>query len=685
MADAGSVAHEPTLVSETGGTDGERLVPGAAIGDYLVDRFLGSGAMGDVYAGTHPVIGKRVAIKVLRRALGASVEGAERFKREARAVNQVGHPNVVDVFAFGRIADGRLYLVMDLVEGRSVRQLLSDGPLEIDAALAILDQVAEALDAAHARGVVHRDLKPDNVMVGVASAQGRPRVSVLDFGLAKLLETSEAEPPPSAVLTGRGTWIGTPGYMAPEQWGADGAEPASDRYALGVMAFEMLAGKLPFEAPSLPKLMEQHFRASVPSLAARGAPASSTIAALDPVLARAMAKEPLRRYTSARELVATLRGAAGSSGHDLAPAVRRRRSLVAPALAGAGVLGVAIIAVALTRGSPRAGTSAADGTGVPESASALPAGLVRLEVYSIPAGSEVVREGRLVGRTPMVIDAAPATELVFTIRRPGYAAVRHAMRVPAASTTLPAFQLQAIRGFEGVWALPDGELRAFERAGDDRVAVSKVASADGARQFFRHYAFVPADEGAVFATSESLIDPAAPTEPSCNMPQAVEYRYDPASDALTLRRERIRHDLVQGRCIVRHRELDAPVTLIRADGRATFERESLPPVGTPVPSPRVDLPNKPPTKPTNRSSKPSSDEDPKSKLSPVPQPQQGSAAAPPPQQGSEADDDVNASDAADEKILQQRQRKTGKKPAPKVTPVKPSENVPAPQDDVAPK
>src|SRR5687768_5679273 len=158
MADSSPLAHSPTLAVPTeprahGSED--RLDAGVAVGEYVIDRFIGAGAMGEVYAGKHPVIGKRVAIKVLRHELAASAEAAERFIREARAVNQIDHENVVDVFAFGRLGDGRLYLVMDLVEGRSLRAHLVDGPLPVDQALTILDTIADALDAAHAKGVVH--------------------------------------------------------------------------------------------------------------------------------------------------------------------------------------------------------------------------------------------------------------------------------------------------------------------------------------------------------------------------------------------------------------------------------------------------------------------------------------------------------------------------------------------------
>src|SRR5262245_33351607 len=181
MADSSPLAHSPTLAAVTEprpGADGDaRLEAGTAVGEYVVERFIGAGAMGEVYGGRHPVINKRVAIKVLRSELAASQEAADRFIREARAVNQIDHENVVDIFAFGRLDDGRLYLVMDLVEGRSLRAHLVDGPLSLDSALAILDKIADALDAAHKKGVVHRDLKPDNIVLSNATP---PKVFVLD-------------------------------------------------------------------------------------------------------------------------------------------------------------------------------------------------------------------------------------------------------------------------------------------------------------------------------------------------------------------------------------------------------------------------------------------------------------------------------------------------------------------------
>ncbi|MCB9572006.1 MAG: serine/threonine protein kinase [Kofleriaceae bacterium] len=270
-----AIAQGPTLLSgsdpgATSGTDGDddRLAAGARAGDYEIERFLGAGAMGDVYAARHPLIGKRAAVKVIKRRLAAAPEAVERFLREARAVNQVGHPRVIDVFAVGRLDDGRLYLVMDLLDGETLGARLGRGRPSLDETLAILDAVAAALDAAHARGVVHRDLKPDNVFLARGDGPGAaPAVFVLDFGIAKLLGDAGAGELAATTLTDRGSWLGTPAYMAPEQWGAEGAGPASDRYALGAMAFELLAGRPPFAATSLPQMMEKHFRAPVPSLA----------------------------------------------------------------------------------------------------------------------------------------------------------------------------------------------------------------------------------------------------------------------------------------------------------------------------------------------------------------------------------------------------------------------------------
>ncbi|HSD87829.1 MAG TPA: serine/threonine-protein kinase, partial [Kofleriaceae bacterium] len=528
MADSSPLAHSPTLAATQPRGDGDRqLEAGAKVGDYVIDRFIGAGAMGEVYAGRHPVIGKRVAIKVLRHELAASAEAAERFIREARAVNQIEHENVIDVFAFGRLDDGRLYLVMDLVEGRSLRAYLVDGPLELGLALDIVDTVATALDAAHAKGVVHRDLKPDNIVLSSATP---PKVFVLDFGIAKLVSKVNADGKPApGTLTGQGTWLGTPGYMAPEQWSLDGAGPASDRYALGVIAFELLSGSPPFSATSVPGMMEQHFRASVPALSSRGA--VGVPAAVDKVLERALAKDPDARYPTAREFVDALRDAAGTGAHRPRGAVApssSQRKLWMPAAAGAGVLGVAVVVVLGTRDH---------GTPSPKHENpAVQPGQVVIDVRSDPSGADVTTD-HLVGQTPTKVSVAPNLAVSVTVSKPGYIAQTRALHA-GASGTVEDFTLDAPMQFtQGAWRLKNGELRAFKRT-DDQVDVYKLREVNGHGEFFKHYKFTKADTGIAFAADDEVVDSRAPDGPHCHVPVRVEYRYNQERDVLALRREK---------------------------------------------------------------------------------------------------------------------------------------------------
>jgi serine/threonine-protein kinase len=220
---------------------GMHIGPGMEIGGYIVDGELGHGGMGVVYSATHPVIGKRAAIKVLRTEISRSPVSIERFIQEARAVNQIGHPNIIDIFAYGALPDGRAYHVMDLLVGESLRHRLRRGVLHPSEAASVIDEIASALMAAHDHGFVHRDLKPDNVFLVTHEARW-PEVKLLDFGLAKLMPEYGVP----AFTTKTGQMLGTPEYMSPEQARGIGVDYRTDIYALGIVMFEILAGSRPF-------------------------------------------------------------------------------------------------------------------------------------------------------------------------------------------------------------------------------------------------------------------------------------------------------------------------------------------------------------------------------------------------------------------------------------------------------
>jgi serine/threonine-protein kinase len=258
VAQTGSLAMQQQPVSD------EDLPAGSQAGEYVIERKIGEGGMGAVYGARHPVIGKRAAIKVIKRELSASAEGVDRFVREAQAVNTIGHPNIVDVFGFGTLPDGRSFFVMEWLEGESLRDRMQR-PLAFAQALEVLESIATALQAAHEAGVVHRDLKPDNVFLARVKGSPAPRVKLLDFGLAKLQGSSEG----AVNHTRTGIVMGTPLYLSPEQAKGAKVDAATDIYSLGAMAYEMGAGVVPFIAESAVEIMAMHISARAEPLSQR--------------------------------------------------------------------------------------------------------------------------------------------------------------------------------------------------------------------------------------------------------------------------------------------------------------------------------------------------------------------------------------------------------------------------------
>jgi len=274
------------------------VLVGQQLGEYLVRRYIGSGGMGVVYEGQHLTIGRRVAIKFIREELAADPH-ARGLLAEARAASAIRHHGIIDIFGFGQHPGLGQYLVMEYLEGRPLNELIQErAPLPLTQALMLLCEVLEALSAAHAEGVIHRDIKPNNIFV-VRQSNGTEHIKVLDFGLAKRSATPEGTTP----QTNAGMLVGTPQYMAPEQVLGDAVGPRTDLYAVGVIAFELLTGRRPFPGRSTLELVNHHLNTAPP------APSSlvQVPPEVDALVLRLLAKEPKQRPASANEVAHQLR------------------------------------------------------------------------------------------------------------------------------------------------------------------------------------------------------------------------------------------------------------------------------------------------------------------------------------------------------------------------------------------
>ncbi len=268
---------------------------GEWIGNYRIDSLIGAGDTGEVYGATHSIMGKRVAVKVLKLQHSERWDVVARFFREARAIAQVGHPGTVDVLDTGRHHNGRAYLVMALLEGECLRDRIKCGPLPVALQRSVARQTAEVMAVAHDRGVIHRDLNPGNIfLVPDSSEDAGVRVKILDFGVAKLIDDA------ASLRTRTGAILGSPAYMAPEQTrGAGLVDRRSDVYALGCVMFEMACGRPPFQCAGFTEYVVAH--------ATQLPPAPSSLSPgvdprLEQVMVRALSKQPGLRYQTMPEM-----------------------------------------------------------------------------------------------------------------------------------------------------------------------------------------------------------------------------------------------------------------------------------------------------------------------------------------------------------------------------------------------
>jgi eukaryotic-like serine/threonine-protein kinase len=474
--------EDVTVASKSTALEG--LVPSAAAtpaksasrdkqyGAYEVVEELGSGGMGTVYLARHARIGRKVAIKVLRPEHANSHEAVNRFFQEARAVNQVNHENIVQVFDFVQ-EPGRVYCVMELLEGATLFDTMRNSPISVARCAGILRQVCLALHAAHQVGVVHRDVKPENVFL--TQRQGHPDfVKVLDFGIAKLNPATTGSP---VERTMEGIVLGTPEYMSPEQAVGKEVDFRTDVYSVGVMLHELLAGRLPFQDSTFPKLAVQIVTRAAPPLPPRNALGEPIPEEMASLTEWCMQKDPADRPPSAAEVASVLepfaeitnaesRSVVSASAQQSAASSQARRFPIVSAilLIVLAVGGGAIWRVQLSRAvdlpkqvpaQPAAPSLPETDPGTPEQPSPRPE-LIPVHIGSHPAGAEIaVRplaggdERRAI--TPADLSLSPG-DYIFTAKLDGYLTKSQSAHVDLKN---PGIQIQLVEAAAPVSPKPE--------------------------------------------------------------------------------------------------------------------------------------------------------------------------------------------------------------------------------------
>lgn len=373
---------------------------GRELDGYLLEEEVGRGGMAWVWRARHQVLGRPAALKILAPELARDERFVERFLREARAAAQLEHPNIVPIYETGE-ADGYHFIAMKLLEGRTLREGIERGPTPPEEVSLILGQVAEALDYAHSRGFVHRDIKPGNIMI-----DDRFNVTLTDFGIARAADDMS--------ITATGLLVGTPAYMAPEQAQGLPASPRSDIYALGILAYELLTGATPFGDRTPHAIILAHLH-EPPQ------PAHERSDGIDPALSavveQALAKQPEERYATAGEFAQSFAGAlpGGRASISARPAATaapnpatearrtaqrdiRRRKLVA-----AGTAAVLLLACVLGTTAMISGDAGVD-----------------VDIRTEPAGATILINGVARGESPLLVDDLPEGEHMLRVELSSY-------------------------------------------------------------------------------------------------------------------------------------------------------------------------------------------------------------------------------------------------------------------------
>jgi len=441
---------------------------GATIdGRYKVEALLGEGGMGVVYRCVHTIIGKKVAMKVLRADLARDAEVTERFLNEAKAASSIGNAHIIDISDFGQFPDGAAYFVMEFLNGQPMSKLVEGSqPLPVQRILHLARQIAEGLSAAHAANIVHRDLKPDNIFLVDRGGQ-RDFVKILDFGIAKVSSSAEG-----SKLTRAGAVFGTPHYMSPEQAAGQPVDHRGDIYSFGVILYELASGRLPFDADNFMGILTQHmYKAPVPIRALVPVP-QDVPPGLEAIILKCLSKRPEHRYQSMQELILEFDKMSAGGVPDAVPEMMSRsggfnvpvdyfmkgqmpqpvpatpshsprghRSRwplyagVAGVLAAIGIV-VGIFAksqssAALQTPQTNAAAEGKVGKAIDPSAAALPASAVassagstsrQVLLAAVPIDAHVFRNAEDLGQSPVMVSVEDGHSVELEIRREGYKA-----------------------------------------------------------------------------------------------------------------------------------------------------------------------------------------------------------------------------------------------------------------------
>jgi serine/threonine-protein kinase len=410
---------------------------GQLVGDrYKILRKIGEGGMGEVYLAEHIYIEKKVALKLLRAEVLSNQEAVARFRQEARSASSIGHDNIIQIDDFGVLRDGRVYMAMEYLLGQPLNELLARQVLPLPRALNILIQIGRGLTAAHAKGIIHRDMKPENVFV--TSKDGHDVPKILDFGIAKVAGGDGS----GQNLTVAGQIFGTPFYMAPEQAMGGRMDHRVDIYALGIILYEVFCGVVPFRGDSFMGILTQHIT-TPPAPPSQVAAQNGRVCPpeLQAIILRAIQKDPGQRYQTMGEMTAALveffRFAVGHGPSAMVPvqAPRPPAPGARTALyAGLGATAVITLAALLAlRGGSGGGGGGPDAgkapplrpdaarpvipVGPPDAAplppdappAPPPRRMVKVRIESRPAGATVLLDGRIQGRAPVSVEIEEGT------------------------------------------------------------------------------------------------------------------------------------------------------------------------------------------------------------------------------------------------------------------------------------